>query len=275
MKRSELIDQIKQKSSFLCIGLDVDLEKIPSHLLKVEDPLFSFSKAIVDATAPFAVAFKPNIAFFEAYGSKGWISLEKLISYIKTIYPEIFTIADAKRGDIGNTAARYAKAFFETLGFDAVTVAPYMGRDAVEPFLEFTEKQTVLLGLTSNPSAADFQCYPNTEIPLYKKVLKASQQWKNSSQLMYVVGATKSDALKEIRRLLPDSFLLVPGLGAQGGSLQEVAEAGLNEDCGLLVNSSRSIIYASQDEHFAQAAAEQAQSYQNEMQNYLSKINLL
>ena len=275
MKRSTLIGQIKQKSSFLCIGLDIDLEKIPAHLLKVEDPLFSFSKDIVDATAPYAVAFKPNVAFFEAYGSKGWISLEKLISYIKTIYPEIFTIADAKRGDIGNTAARYAKAFFETLGFDAVTVAPYMGRDAVEPFLEFTEKQTVLLGLTSNPSAADFQCYPNTEIPLYKKVLKASQQWKNSSQLMYVVGATKSDALKEIRRLLPDSFLLVPGLGAQGGSLQEVAEAGLNEDCGLLVNSSRSIIYASQDEHFAQAAAEQAQSYQNEMQNYLSKINLL
>ena len=275
MKRSALIDQIKQKSSFLCVGLDIDLEKIPTHLLKVEDPLFSFSKAIVDATAPFAVAFKPNIAFFEAYGSKGWISLEKLISYINTIYPEIFTIADAKRGDIGNTAARYAKAFFETLGFDAVTVAPYMGRDAVEPFLEFTEKQTVLLGLTSNPSAADFQYHPNTEIPLYKKVLKGSQQWKNSSQLMYVVGATKSDALKEIRRLLPDSFLLVPGLGAQGGSLQEVAEAGLNQDCGLLVNSSRSILYASQDEHFAQAAAEQAQSYQKEMQHYLSKINLL
>ena len=252
MKRSALIDQIKQKSSFLCVGLDIDLEKIPTHLLKVEDPLFSFSKAIVDATAPFAVAFKPNIAFFEAYGSKGWISLEKLISYINTIYPEIFTIADAKRGDIGNTAARYAKAFFE-----------------------FTEKQTVLLGLTSNPSAADFQYHPNTEIPLYKKVLKASQQWKNSSQLMYVVGATKSDALKEIRRLLPDSFLLVPGLGAQGGSLQEVAEAGLNQDCGLLVNSSRSILYASQDEHFAQAAAEQAQSYQKEMQHYLSKINLL
>ncbi len=275
MKRSELIDQIKQKSSFLCIGLDVDLEKIPSHLLKVEDPLFSFSKAIVDATAPYAVAFKPNIAFFEAYGSKGWISLEKLIFYINNIYPEIFTIADAKRGDIGNTATRYAKAFFETLGFDAVTVAPYMGRDAVEPFLEYTEKQTVLLGLTSNPSAIDFQYYPNTEIPLYKRVLMASQQWKNSSQLMYVVGATKSDALKEIRRLLPDSFFLVPGLGTQGGSLKEVSEAGFNEDCGLLVNSSRSILYASQDEYFAQAAADQAQSYQKEMQHYLSKINLL
>ena len=275
MKRSTLIGQIKQKRSFLCIGLDIDLEKIPAHLLKVEDPLFSFSKAIVDATAPYAVAFKPNVAFFEAYGSKGWISLEKLIFYINNIYPEIFTIADAKRGDIGNTAARYAKAFFETLGFDAVTVAPYMGRDAVEPFLEFPEKQTVLLGLTSNPSAADFQYHPNAEIPLYKKVLKDSQKWKNSSQLMYVVGATKSDALKEIRRLLPDSFFLVPGLGAQGGSLQEVSEAGLNEDCGLLVNSSRSILYASQDEYFAQAAANQAQSYQKEMQHYLSKINLL
>lgn len=275
MNQNLLIEQIKQKQSFLCVGLDVDLEKIPSFLKAGDDPLFEFSKAIVDATAPYAVAFKPNIAFFEAYGAKGWTSLEKLIAYLNNAYPEIFTIADAKRGDIGNTAARYAKAFFETLGFDAVTVAPYMGRDAVEPFLTFSNKHAILLGLTSNKSATDFQYTLEGSTPLYEKVLTLSQQWKNASQLMYVVGATKPEALKKIRTLLPQAFLLVPGVGAQGGQLAAVANAGLNAHGGLLVNSSRGIIYAGIDRGFAQAAAKQAQILQQEMQMYLSKMNII
>jgi len=274
MKQRLLIEQIKQKQSFLCVGLDVDLEKIPTFLQSVEDPLFEFSKAIVDATVPYAVAFKPNIAFFEAYGTKGWASLEKLIFYINENYPEMFTIADAKRGDIGNTAARYAKAFFETLGFDAVTVAPYMGRDAVEPFLTFADKHAILLGLTSNASAADFQYTLEGNTPLFEKVLTLSQEWQNASQLMYVVGATKPEALKKIRSLLPEAFLLVPGVGAQGGQLAAVAQAGLNANCGLLVNSSRGIIYAGNDENFAQAAAQQAKALQQEMQGYLSTMNI-
>lgn len=275
MNLNLLVEQIKQKQSFLCVGLDIDLDKIPSFLKTVDDPLFEFSKAIVDATAPHAVAFKPNIAFFEAYGAKGWASLEKLIGYLNRTYPDIFTIADAKRGDIGNTAARYAKAFFETLGFDAVTVAPYMGRDAVEPFLTFTDKHAILLGLTSNKSADDFQYTLEGTTPLYEKVLLQSQHWKNASQLMYVVGATKPEALKKIRTLLPEAFLLVPGLGAQGGQLAEVAKAGLNAKAGLLVNSSRGIIYASDDDRFAEAAAQQAQLIQQEMQMYLSKMNII
>ncbi|MGB1020391.1 MAG: orotidine-5'-phosphate decarboxylase [Flavobacteriaceae bacterium] len=275
MNQNLLIEQIKQKQSFLCVGLDVDLEKIPSFLKAVDDPLFEFSKAIVDATAPYAVAFKPNIAFFEAYGAKGWTSLEKLIAYLNNAYPEIFTIADAKRGDIGNTAARYAIAFFETLGFDAVTVAPYMGRDAVEPFLTFSNKHAILLGLTSNKSATDFQYTLEGSTPLYEKVLTLSQQWKNASQLMYVVGATKPEALKKIRTLLPQAFLLVPGVGAQGGQLAAVANAGLNAHGGLLVNSSRGIIYAGIDRGFAKAAAKQAQILQQEMQMYLSKMNII
>ena len=275
MNLNLLVEQIKQKQSFLCVGLDIDLDKIPSFLKTVDDPVFEFSKAIVDATAPHAVAFKPNIAFFEAYGAKGWASLEKLIGYLNRTYPDIFTIADAKRGDIGNTAARYAKAFFETLGFDAVTVAPYMGRDAVEPFLTFTDKHAILLGLTSNKSADDFQYTLEGTTPLYEKVLLQSQHWKNASQLMYVVGATKPEALKKIRTLLPEAFLLVPGVGAQGGQLAEVAEAGLNAKAGLLVNSSRGIIYASDDDRFAEAAAQQAQLIQQEMQMYLSKMNII
>lgn len=275
MNLNLLVEQIKQKQSFLCVGLDIDLDKIPSFLKTVDDPLFEFSKAIVDATAPHAVAFKPNIAFFEAYGAKGWASLEKLIGYLNRTYPDIFTIADAKRGDIGNTAARYAKAFFETLGFDAVTVAPYMGRDAVEPFLTFTDKHAILLGLTSNKSADDFQYTLEGTTPLYEKVLLQSQHWKNASQLMYVVGATKPEALKKIRTLLPEAFLLVPGVGAQGGQLAEVAKAGLNAKAGLLVNSSRGIIYASDDDRFAEAAAQQAQLIQQEMQMYLSKMNII
>jgi orotidine-5'-phosphate decarboxylase len=274
MKQRLLIEQIKHKKSFLCVGLDVDLEKIPTFLQSVDDPLFEFSKAIVDATAPYAVAFKPNTAFFEAYGTKGWASLEKLIVYINENYPEIFTIADAKRGDIGNTAARYAKAFFETLGFDAVTVAPYMGRDAVEPFLTFADKHAILLGLTSNASAADFQYTLEGNTPLFEKVLTLSQEWQNASQLMYVVGATKPEALKKIRSLLPEAFLLVPGVGAQGGQLAAVAQAGLNANCGLLVNSSRGIIYAGNDESFAQAAAQQAKALQQEMKGYLSTMNI-
>jgi orotidine-5'-phosphate decarboxylase len=275
MNLNLLVEQIKQKQSFLCVGLDIDLDKIPSFLKTVDDPLFEFSKAIVDATAPHAVAFKPNIAFFEAYGAKGWASLEKLIGYLNRTYPDIFTIADAKRGDIGNTAARYAKAFFETLGFDAVTVAPYMGRDAVEPFLTFTDKHAILLALTSNKSADDFQYTLEGTTPLYEKVLLQSQHWKNASQLMYVVGATKPEALKKIRTLLPEAFLLVPGVGAQGGQLAEVAEAGLNAKAGLLVNSSRGIIYASDNDRFAEAAAQQAQLIQQEMQMYLSKMNII
>ena len=261
-----LIDQIEKKQSFLCVGLDVDLEKIPPHLLKEADPIFAFNKAIIDATHSYAVAYKPNIAFYEAYGVKGWRALEKTIAYLNTEYPEVFTIADAKRGDIGNTAARYAKAFFEDLGFDSLTVAPYMGKDSVEPFLAFEDKFTILLGLTSNPGASDFEMLPlaNGQY-LYETVIETASQYKNAHQLMYVVGATQASAIKEIRALIPDSFLLVPGVGAQGGSLAEVCEAGLNDEVGLLVNSSRGIIYGSTQADFASVAAQQAATLQKEM----------
>ena len=261
-----LIDQIEKKQSFLCVGLDVDLEKIPPHLLKEADPIFAFNKAIIDATHSYAVAYKPNIAFYEAYGVKGWRALEKTIAYLNTEYPEVFAIADAKRGDIGNTAARYAKAFFEDLGFDSLTVAPYMGKDSVEPFLAFEDKFTILLGLTSNPGASDFEMLPlaNGQY-LYETVIETASQYKNAHQLMYVVGATQASAIKEIRALIPDSFLLVPGVGAQGGSLAEVCEAGLNDEVGLLVNSSRGIIYGSTQADFASVAAQQAATLQKEM----------
>jgi orotidine-5'-phosphate decarboxylase len=267
-----LIDQIEKKQSFLCVGLDVDLEKIPPHLLKEADPIFAFNKAIIDATHSYAVAYKPNIAFYEAYGVKGWRALEKTIAYLNTEYPEVFTIADAKRGDIGNTAARYAKAFFEDLGFDSLTVAPYMGKDSVEPFLAFEDKFTILLGLTSNPGAADFEMLPlaNGQY-LYETVIETASQYKNAHQLMYVVGATQASAIKEIRALIPDSFLLVPGVGAQGGSLAEVCEAGLNDEVGLLVNSSRGIIYGSTQADFASVAAQQAATLQKEMAAILSE----
>lgn len=261
MTTPQLTHQIRKKKSFLCIGLDVDLEKIPKHLLEAEDPVFEFNKAIIDATQHLAVAYKPNTAFYEAYGTKGWGSLKKTINYLNERHPEIFTIADAKRGDIGNTSTRYAKAFFEDLNFDSITVAPYMGKDSVEPFLGFEGKHTILLALTSNEGALDFQ----TENGLYKKVLSVSKTWKNSQNLMYVIGATKAEYFSEIREIVPDSFLLVPGVGAQGGSLQEVCKYGLNKNVGLLVNSSRGIIYASNGKDFAEAAAEKAKELQMQM----------
>lgn len=271
MELKQLIEQIKKKKSFLCIGLDVDLNKIPPHLLKEEDPIFEFNKAIIDATNHLCVAYKPNTAFYEAYGLKGWKSLEKTINYLNDKHPEIFTIADAKRGDIGNTSRMYAKAFFEDLNFDSVTVAPYMGKDSVEPFLEFKDKHTILLALTSNIGAFDFQTKKVNELELYLQVLKTSTSWNNSENLMYVVGATKSEFLAEIRKIIPDSFLLVPGVGAQGGNLQEVCNYGITNNVGLLINSSRGIIYASSNLDFAKAAAKKARDLQQQMQIILSK----
>ncbi len=268
-----LVQQIQLKQSFLCIGLDTDLEKIPKHLLKEEDPLYAFNKAIIDATHHLCVAYKPNTAFYEAYGLKGWQALEKTIQYLNKNYPDIFTIADAKRGDIGNTSTRYAKAFFEELEFDAVTIAPYMGKDSVEPFLAFKDKHTILLALTSNVGAYDFQTQMEEGKALYEKVLNTSQTYENAANLMYVVGATKATFLAEIRKLVPDSFLLVPGVGAQGGSLEEVCRYGMTKNIGLLVNSSRGIIYASDQENFALAAAENAKHIQGQMSIELNKLN--
>ena len=269
MTTHELIEQIRQKKSFLCIGLDVDLTKIPSHLLQTEDPIFEFNKAIIDATHDLAVSYKPNTAFYEAYGIKGWQSLQKTIDYINENHPEIFTIADAKRGDIGNTSTMYAKAFLEDLNFDSVTVAPYMGKDSVEPFLAFENKHTILLALTSNQGAFDFQTLKVEGLPLYKHVLETSKTWENSENLMYVVGATKAEYFTEIRKIVPDSFLLVPGVGAQGGSLSEVCKYGMNSNVGLLINSSRGIIYASNGIDFAEKAREEALKMQQEMQSIL------
>jgi len=265
----QLINQIKIKKSFLCVGLDVDLNKIPKHLLELEDPIFEFNKAIIDATHDLAVSYKPNTAFYEAYGIKGWISLQKTITYINENHPEIFTIADAKRGDIGNTSSMYAKAFFEDLNFDSVTVAPYMGKDSVEPFLAFENKHTILLALTSNEGAFDFQTLNVGENELYKQVLETSKTWKNAKNLMYVVGATKAEYFREIRKIVPDSFLLVPGVGAQGGSLSEVCKYGMNDNVGLLINSSRAIIYASTGTDFAEKAREEALKMQEEMEEIL------
>lgn len=272
MTTNQLYQQIIKKQSFLCIGLDVDLDKIPEHLKQENDPIFAFNKAIIDATHHLCVSYKPNTAFYEAYGIKGWESLKKTVDYIRDTYPELFTIADAKRGDIGNTSSRYAKAFFEDLGFDSITVAPYMGKDSVEPFLEFQNKHTILLALTSNEGAFDFQTQllENQEI-LYKKVLEVSTSWKNSQQLMYVVGATKAAYFEEIRKIVPDNFLLVPGVGAQGGNIEEVCKYGMNKQVGLLVNSSRGIIYASNQEDFAQKAQQEAQALQVIMAECLKK----
>ncbi|WP_298822953.1 orotidine-5'-phosphate decarboxylase [uncultured Capnocytophaga sp.] len=260
-----LKQEIFSKKSFLCVGLDVDLNKIPPFLLKESDPIFAFNKAIIDATHPYTIAYKPNIAFYEAYGEKGWQSLRKTIDYLNEQHPHIFTIADAKRGDIGNTATMYAKAFFEDLQFDSVTVAPYMGQDSVEPFLAFEHKATILLALTSNKGAFDFQTLTTEGAPLYQQVLTRSQQWHNAHNLMYVVGATKAEYLADIRRIVPQSFLLVPGVGAQGGDLKEVCKYGLNDSVGLIINASRAVIYASQGEDFAQKAGEAAHSLQKEM----------
>jgi orotidine-5'-phosphate decarboxylase len=262
--------QILKKKSFLSVGLDVDLNKIPTHLLQTEDPIFEFNKAIIDATHDIAVAYKPNTAFFEAYGLKGWRSLEKTIAYLNENYPEVFTIADAKRGDIGNTSAMYAKAFLQDMAFDSITVAPYMGKDSVEPFLAVPDKFTILLALTSNEGAFDFQTKKNADgQELYKTVLHTSKTWTNSQHLMYVVGATKAEYFTEIRKIIPNSFILVPGVGAQGGSLHDVCRYGMTDTVGLLINASRSIIYASKGEDFAEKAREEALKMQQEMSDIL------
>lgn len=269
MNKKDLFGQIKAKSSYLCVGLDADIQKIPEHLKKADDPLFEFNKQIIDATIGYAVAYKPNIAFYEAHGLKGWESLMKTIEYIPK---EAFVIADAKRGDIGNTSKMYARAFFEEMNCDAITVAPYMGEDSVKPFLEFKNKWVILLALTSNAGGKDFQNLTlESGEEVYERVLSKSQEWGSAEELMYVVGATKAEALKNIRQIVPDHFLLVPGVGAQGGSLEEVSKYGMNSECGLLVNSSRGIIYKDSSEAFAQVAGQEANGLQQEMSKYLEK----
>ena len=271
MTRQDLYNQIQLKKSFLCLGLDPDLEKMPEQLIaSSEEPLFDFCKAIVDEVQHLCVAVKINTAFFEAYGETGYASLSKLIHYIKTHYPDLFTIADAKRSDIGNTSLRYAKAFYEAMPFDSITIAPYMGKDSVEPFLTYKDKHAILLALTSNQGATDFQVAKNAETQLFKEVLTTSLNYENADRLMYVVGATKAEYLKEIRALVPDAFLLIPGVGAQGGSLKDVFENGANEQIGLLVNSSRGILYASKGEDYVDAAAKVAASLQTQMQQLLA-----
>ena len=274
MNRKELVEQIMTKKSFLCVGLDTDIKKIPSHLLNEEDPIFAFNKAIIDATAPYCVAYKPNLAFYEATGIKGMVAFEKTIKYLNEKYPEQFIIADAKRGDIGNTSAMYARTFFEEYNLDALTVAPYMGEDSVTPFLKYENKWVILLALTSNKGSHDFQLTENKEGErLFEKVLRVSQQWGNEDNMMYVVGATQGEMFKDIRTVVPNHFLLVPGVGAQGGSLQEVCKYGMTKDCGLIVNSSRGIIYAGNDEDFASIAAAKAKELQEQMETELNNIN--
>ena len=277
MDREQLFEQIKQKRSFLCIGLDSDILKIPAYLKETSDPIFAFNKEIIDATQDLCVAYKPNLAFYESLGVAGWGSLEKTVHYIREKYPEQFIIADAKRGDIGNTSNLYARAFFDNMDFDAVTVAPYMGEDSVKPFMAYLGKWVILLALTSNKGAADFQYLKDetTGQQLFESVLKTSQTWGDADQMMYVVGATKAEKLEEIRELVPDHFLLVPGVGAQGGSLEEVAKYGMNDQCGLLVNSSRAIIYASSEVDFAKKAREAAMDVQVDMEELLLEANLL
>ena len=273
MDKQQLIKQIRDKKSFLCVGLDTDLNKIPQHLLSEEDPLFAFNKAIIDATAPYCVAYKPNLAFYEAYGVKGLLAFEKTIGYLKENYPNHFIIADAKRGDIGNTSAMYAKTFFGEYDVDALTVAPYMGEDSVTPFLTYEGKWVILLALTSNKGSHDFQLTTDASGErLFEKVLTKSQEWGNEENMMYVVGATQGEMFKDIRKCAPNHFLLVPGVGAQGGSLQEVCKYGMTKDCGLLVNSSRGIIYASKDTKFAEVAATKAKELQEEMAVELARM---
>jgi len=272
MTRGELVAQIKAKKSFLCVGLDTALDKIPKHLLDAEDSIFEFNKQIIDATKDLCVAYKPNLAFYESLGIKGWQSLQKTLDYIPK---DIFTIADAKRGDIGNTSSMYAKAFFENMDFDSVTVAPYMGKDSVQPFFVYDNKWVILLALTSNAGGKDFQLIESDGKPLYQQVLETSCEWGTDSNMMYVVGATRADWLGEIRKTIPNHFLLVPGVGAQGGSLEEVAKYGMNKDCGLLVNSSRGIIYASSGKDFAVVAREKAKELQQQMEIELLKANVL
>lgn len=270
MNRQALIAQIEKKKSVLCVGLDTDINKIPEHLLSESDPIFAFNKAIIDATADYAVAYKPNIAFYESMGVKGWESLGKTIDYLNESYPEVFTIADAKRGDIGNTSKMYAEAFFNSMAFDSVTVAPYMGVDSVSPFLAFEDKWVILLALTSNQGAFDFQLTENTDGEvLFETVVKKAQEWATPDQLMFVLGATKTEYLERVRKAAPDSFFLVPGVGAQGGSLEEVLTKATNKDYGVLVNSTRGIIYQSKDKDFAEAAQRAALELQQEMQRIL------
>jgi orotidine-5'-phosphate decarboxylase len=275
MDQNGLFENIVKKRSFLCVGLDSEIDKIPAFLLKGKDPIFEFNKRIIDATHEYAVAYKPNVAFYECYGAKGWISLESTVRYIKENYPGIFVIADAKRGDIGNTSKMYAKAFLENMPFDAITVAPYMGEDSVSPFLSYKGKWVVLLALTSNKGADDFQYHNEDGIKLFERVLTVSQKWGTINNLMYVVGATRAELLKDIRQLVPDHFLLVPGIGAQGGSLEEVAKYGLNTKCGLLVNSSRGIIFADNTENFDIVAGEKAKEMQIEMEKNLRQHKLI
>jgi orotidine-5'-phosphate decarboxylase len=274
MNKQELFENIKRKKSFLCVGLDTDIKKIPEHLLKEEDPIFAFNKAIIDATAPYCIAYKPNLAFYECFGLKGWMAFEKTIKYIKTNYPDQFIIADAKRGDIGNTSSMYARSFFgEELNIDSITVAPYMGEDSVTPFLSYEGKWVILLALTSNKGSQDFQLTTDENGErLFEKVLRKSQQWGNDENMMYVVGATQGRMFEDIRKIAPNHFLLVPGVGAQGGSLEEVCKYGMNSTCGLIVNSSRAIIYAGHDENFAKVAAEEALKVQQQMEKELRNI---
>lgn len=275
MNQDQIFEQIKKKRSFLCVGLDTDIKKIPGHLLGFDDPVFAFNREIIDATAPFAIAFKPNLAFYESFGWKGWQSLEKTVNYVKSSYPDVFVIADAKRGDIGNTSQLYARAFFETLGFDAVTTAPYMGEDSVKPFMVYPDKWIILLALTSNQGAADFQFIKDDNGDLlFEKVLRISQKWGTPENLMYVVGATQAEKLREVREIVPDHFLLVPGVGAQGGSLREVARYGMNRRCGLIVNSSRGIIYASSGSDFALHAGSAARLIRDEMDQLLNDFGI-
>ena len=275
MTRKELIASIQRKRSFLCVGLDTDLKKVPAHLLQEEDPVFAFNKAIIDATAPYCVAYKPNLAFYESMGVKGWIAFEKTVSYLRENYPDQFIIADAKRGDIGNTSAMYARTFFEEMDLDAVTVAPYMGEDSVTPFLGYEGKWVVLLALTSNKGSHDFQLTEDAQgEKLFEKVLRKSQEWAGNDQMMYVVGATQGKAFEDIRRIAPNHFLLVPGIGAQGGSLEEVCKYGMTRECGLIVNSSRAIIYADATESFAQVAGEKAREVQAQMAQELDRYGI-
>lgn len=273
MTKEQLFENILRKQSFLCVGLDTDIKKIPEHLLKEEDPIFAFNKAIIDATQDLCIAYKPNLAFYESLGVKGWIAFEKTVKYIKQHYPDQFIIADAKRGDIGNTSTMYARSFFEELDIDSVTVAPYMGEDSVSPFLAYPGKWVILLALTSNKGSHDFQLTADAEGErLFEKVLRKSQQWGSNEQMMYVVGATQGRAFEDIRRIVPDHFLLVPGVGAQGGSLEEVCKYGMNRQCGLIVNSSRGIIYVDKSEQFAAASRRAAQEVQQQMAQQLAML---
>ena len=276
MTRKELFENIKRKRSFLCVGLDTDIKKIPQHLLSEEESIFAFNKAIIDATAQYCVAYKPNLAFYESLGVEGWIAFEKTVKYIQTNYPDMFIIADAKRGDIGNTSEMYARSFFDHLNIDSVTVAPYMGEDSVKPFLGYEGKWVILLALTSNKGSHDFQMIKDTEgEQLFERVMRTAQTWATPEEMMFVVGATQGERFTDVRKVAPKSFLLVPGVGAQGGSLQDVCKYGMIEDCGLLVNSSRGVIYVSKGEDFAEAAAKAAEEVQKEMEAILKERGIV